>query len=62
MTSGSTSRGSGSTSAGDRLASVEPFFGGDVGLSRARINGWILEQAAVSRVSGVDPVDLTSHT
>jgi hypothetical protein len=43
---------------GDRLASVEPFFGGDVGLSRARINGWLLEQAAVSRISGVDPVDL----
>jgi hypothetical protein len=43
---------------GDRLASVEPFFGGDVGLSRAKINGWLLEQAAVSRVSGVDPVDL----
>jgi hypothetical protein len=43
---------------GDRLASVEPFFGSDVGLSRAKINGWLLEQAAVSRVSGVDPVDL----
>jgi hypothetical protein len=43
---------------GDRLASVEPFFGGDVGLSRAKINGWLLEQTAVSRVSGVDPVDL----
>jgi hypothetical protein len=43
---------------GDRLASVEPFFGSEVGLSRARINGWILEQAAVSRVSGVDPVEL----
>jgi hypothetical protein len=43
---------------GDRLASVEPFFGGDVGLSRAKINGWLLEQAAVSRVSGVDPIDL----
>jgi hypothetical protein len=43
---------------GDRLASVEPFFGGDVGLSRAKINGWILEQAAVSRVSGIDPVHL----
>ena len=41
---------------GNMLASVEPFFGDDVGLSRARINGWILEQTAVSRVSGVDPV------
>jgi hypothetical protein len=43
---------------GDRLASSEPFFGSEVGLSRARINGWLLEQTAVSRVSGVDPVDL----
>jgi hypothetical protein len=43
---------------GDRLASVEPFFSSDVGLSRAKINGWLLEQAAVSRVSGVDPIDL----
>jgi hypothetical protein len=43
---------------GDRLASVEPFFGSDVGLSRAKINGWLLEQAAVSRVSGVGPIDL----
>jgi hypothetical protein len=43
---------------GDKLASVEPFFGGDVGLSRAKINGWLLEQTAVSRVSGVDPIDL----
>jgi hypothetical protein len=43
---------------GGRLASVEPFFGGEVGLSRVRINGWLLEQAAFSRVSGVDPVDL----
>jgi hypothetical protein len=43
---------------GDALASVEPYFGNAVGLSRARINGWLLEQAAFSRVSGVDPVDL----
>jgi hypothetical protein len=43
---------------GDALASVEPYFGGEVGLSRARINGWLLEQAAFSMVSGVDPVDL----
>jgi hypothetical protein len=43
---------------GDRLASVEPFFGSQVELSRARINGWLLEQAAVSKVSGVDPVEL----
>src|SRR5215216_4865448 len=43
---------------GDRLASVEPYFGGAVGLSRARINGWLLEQAALSRVSGVEAVHL----
>jgi hypothetical protein len=43
---------------GDRLASEEPYFGGEVDLSRARINGWLLEQAAFSRVSGMDPVDL----
>jgi Family of unknown function (DUF6077) len=43
---------------GGTLASEEPYFGGAVGLSRARINGWLLEQAALSRVSGVDPVDL----
>ncbi len=43
---------------GDHLASQEPYFGNQVGLSRVRINGWLLEQAAFSRVSGVDPVDL----
>jgi hypothetical protein len=43
---------------GGTLASEEPYFGGAVGLSRARINGWLLEQATLSRVSGVDPVDL----
>jgi hypothetical protein len=43
---------------GNSLASVEPFFSGDVGLSRAKINGWLLQQAAVSKVSGVDPVHL----
>ena len=43
---------------GGELAFEEPFFGGDVGISRARINGWLLEQAAASRASGVDPVDL----
>ncbi len=42
---------------GGGLASVEPFFGGEVGLSRARINGWLVEQAAFARVSGVDLVD-----
>jgi len=36
----------------------EPYFGGQVGDSRAQINGWLLEQAALSRVSGIDPVEL----
>lgn len=43
---------------GDRLAFAEPYFGDEVGLSRVRINGWLLEQAAFSRVSGAEPVDL----
>ena len=43
---------------GDRLASEEPYFGSEVDLSQVRINGWLLEQAAFSRVSGVDPVEL----
>ncbi len=36
----------------------EPYFGGHVGESRAQINEWLLEQAALSRVSGIDPVEL----
>ena len=40
------------------LGAAEPFFGGEVGLSRAKINGWLAEQAALSKVSGIDPVDL----
>jgi hypothetical protein len=43
---------------GNRLAYHEPYFGDHVGRSRVRVNGWLLEQAAFSRVSGVDPVDL----
>ena len=39
------------------LGAEEPFFGGEVGLSRAKINGWLVEEAALSRVAGVDPVD-----
>ena len=46
---------------GNRLAFEEPYFGGEVGLSRVRINGWLLEQAAFSRVSGVEPVELVSY-
>jgi len=36
----------------------EPYFGDPAGSSRARINGWLFEQAALSKVSGIDPVDL----
>ncbi len=43
---------------GDRLASQEPYFGDQIGPSRVSINGWLLEQAAFSRVTGVDPVVL----
>jgi len=43
---------------GARLAFEEPYFGNAVGLSRVRFNGWLLEQAAFSRVSGVEPVEL----
>jgi hypothetical protein len=43
--------------AGDGTFS-EPYFGGQVGASRARINGWLFEQAALSRVSGIGPVEL----
>jgi hypothetical protein len=42
----------------DSLALYEPYFGNEAGLSRARINGWLLEQAALSRVSGIDPIEL----
>jgi hypothetical protein len=43
--------------AGDGTFS-EPYFGGQVGASRARINGWLFEQAALSKASGIDPVEL----
>ena len=43
----------------ERLAIHEPYFGSEIeGLSRAKINGWLLEQAALSRVSGLDPVEM----
>lgn len=41
------------------LTSHEPYLGERIeGLSRAKINGWLLEQAAISRVSGLDPVEM----
>lgn len=42
----------------EKLALHEPFFGHQIGASRAQFNGWLLEQAAFSRVSGMDPVNL----
>ena len=43
----------------DNLALYEPYFGDKIAdLSRVKVNGWLLEQAALSRLSGIDPVDL----
>lgn len=42
----------------DRLALREPYFGHQIGTSRAQINGWLLEQAALSKVSGIDSIEL----
>lgn len=40
------------------LARYEPYFGELTGLARLKINGWMLEQAALARVSGLDPVEM----
>jgi hypothetical protein len=43
----------------DHLALVDPYLGSKVAaLSRVKMNGWLLEQAALSRVSGIDPVEM----
>lgn len=42
----------------ERLAVREPYFGQVSEVSRAQINGWLLQQAALSRISGIDPVVL----
>ena len=42
----------------DKLALHDPYFGNEVGASRVKIDGWLLEQAALSRVSGIDPIEL----
>jgi hypothetical protein len=43
----------------NRLALRDPYFGEKVAqFSRAKINGWLLEQAALSRVSGLDTTEL----
>jgi tetratricopeptide (TPR) repeat protein len=44
----------------ESLAFYHPYFGGEYkGFSRMMINGWLLEQAALVRVSGVDPFEMT---
>ena len=43
----------------ERLALRDPYFGERIGeFSRVKVNGWLLEQAALSRVSGLDPIEL----
>jgi hypothetical protein len=43
----------------ERLALVDPYFGERITeFSRAKVNGWLLEQAAISRVSGLDTIEL----
>src|SRR5215204_4838128 len=43
----------------NRLALRDPYFGEKVSeFSRAKVNGWLLEQAALSRVSGLDTIEL----
>jgi hypothetical protein len=43
----------------ERLARVDPYFGERIAeFSRAKVNGWLLEQAALSRVSGLDTIEL----
>jgi hypothetical protein len=43
----------------ERLALVDPYFGERIAeFSRAKVNGWLLEQASLSRVSGLDTIEL----
>jgi hypothetical protein len=43
----------------EALALHEPYFGDEIDtVSRVKINGWLLEQAAFSKVSGIDPIEL----
>lgn len=43
----------------ENLALREPYFSERTGeLSRVHVNGWLVEQAALSRVSGVDTIEL----
>lgn len=46
----------------EKLAVYDPYFGTPLdSMSRVKINGWLLEQAALSRLSGVDPLELILH-
>ena len=43
----------------DRLALRDPYFGERTQeLARVHVNGWLLEQAALSRISGLDTIEL----
>ncbi len=43
----------------DNLALRDPYFDEKVAeFSRAKVNGWLLEQASLSRVSGLDTIEL----
>ena len=43
----------------DTLALRDPYFGEKIAaFSRAKVNGWLLEQAALSRVSGLGTIEL----
>ena len=43
----------------ERLALMDPYFGERIAeFSRAKVNGWLLEQASLSRVSGLDTIEL----
>jgi hypothetical protein len=43
----------------ERLALLDPYFGERIAeFSRAKVNGWLLEQASLSRVSGLDTIEL----
>ena len=44
----------------ESLALYNPYFGDEFkGFSRMMVNGWLLELAALARVSGVDPAEMT---
>lgn len=43
----------------DRLAAYEPFYGNEASFTRIQISGWLLEHAAFSWLSGIEPVSLT---